>query len=197
MIYLILVSILWSFSFGIIKYSLSGLDSSYISFIRSVIALLFFSSISIYNIKKFAFDFKLILIGALQFGLMYIFYIQSYVYLPAYLIATFTITTPIFVGLSSKYIANQSISKNGIYAISLVIIGSFLMRINFVNPLDYWVGFLLIQCANLFFASGQILFKEWKIKNKLSHKPFTISIITRSFWTFYLKNFSLRIRINY
>ena len=165
MIYLIIVSILWSFSFGIIKYGLSGVDSSYISFIRSLIALLFFSSISIYNIKKFALDLKLILIGALQFGFMYIFYIQSYVYLPAYLIATFTITTPIFVGLASKYIARQSISKNGIYAISLVIIGSFLMRINFVNPFDYWVGFLLIQFANLFFASGQILFKEWKIKN--------------------------------
>ena len=165
MIYLIIVSILWSFSFGIIKYSLSGLDSSYISFIRSLIALLFFSSISIYNIKKFTLDLKLILIGALQFGLMYIFYIQSYAYLPAYLIATFTITTPIFVGLASKYIARQSISKNGIYAISLVIIGSFLMRINFVNPLDYWFGFFLIQFANLFFASGQILFKEWKIEN--------------------------------
>ncbi len=165
MIYLIIVSILWSFSFGIIKYGLSGVDSSYISFIRSLIALLFFSSISIYNIKKFALDLKLILIGALQFGFMYIFYIQSYVYLPAYLIATFTITTPIFVGLASKYIAHQSISKNGIYAISLVIIGSFLMRINFVNPFDYWVGFLLIQFANLFFASGQILFTEWKIKN--------------------------------
>ena len=165
MIYLIIVSILWSFSFGIIKYSLSGVDSSYISFIRSLIALLFFSSISIYNIKKFTLDLKLILIGALQFGFMYIFYIQSYAYLPAYLIATFTITTPIFVGLASKYIARQSISKNGIYAISLVIIGSFLMRINFVNPFDYWVGFLLIQFANLFFASGQILFKEWKIKN--------------------------------
>ena len=165
MIYLIIVSILWSFSFGIIKYSLSGVDSSYISFIRSLIALLFFSSISIYNIKKFTLDLKLILIGALQFGLMYIFYIQSYAYLPAYLIATFTITTPIFVGLASKYIARQSMSKNGIYAISLVIIGSFLMRINFVNPLDYWFGFLLIQCANLFFASGQILFKEWKIEN--------------------------------
>ncbi len=165
MIYLIIVSILWSFSFGIIKYSLNGVDSSYISFIRSLIALLFFSSISIYNIKKFTLDLKLILIGALQFGLMYIFYIQSYAYLPAYLIATFTITTPIFVGLASKYIARQSISKNGIYAISLVIIGSFLMRINFVNPFDYWVGFLLIQFANLFFASGQILFKEWKIEN--------------------------------
>lgn len=165
MIYLILVSILWSFSFGIIKYGLAGIDSSYISFIRSLIALLFFSSISIYNIKKFTFDIKLIFIGALQFGLMYIFYIQSYAYLPAYLIATFTITTPIFVGLASEYISHQSISMNGIYAILLVLVGSFLMRINIVNPIDYWFGFLLIQFANLFFACGQILFKEWKIKN--------------------------------
>lgn len=191
MIYLIIVSILWSFSFGIIKYGLSGVDPSYISFIRSLIALLFFSSISIYNIKKFALDFKLILIGALQFGLMYIFYIQSYAYLPSYLIATFTITTPIFVGLASKYIAHQSISKNGIYAISLVIIGSFLIRINFVNPLDYWVGFLLIQLANSFFASGQILFKQWKTKNdgtnilhNFSQMFFGATFVTSLFYLF-------------
>ena len=165
MSYLIIVSILWSFSFGIIKYGLGGVDSSYISFIRSLIAFLFFSSISIYNIKKFSFDLKLVIIGAIQFGLMYVFYIQSYAYLPAYLIATFTITTPIFVGLASKFILKEQISKNGIYAIILVLIGSFLMRMNIVNPLNYWIGFLLIQFANFFFASGQILFKEWNIKN--------------------------------
>lgn len=165
MSYLIIVSILWSFSFGIIKYGLSGVDSSYISFIRSLIAFLFFSSISIYNIKKFSFDIKLVLIGAIQFGLMYVFYIQSYAYLPAYLIATFTITTPIFVGLASSYISNQTISTNGIYAIILVLIGSFLMRFNVINPFNYWIGFILIQFANCFFATGQILFKQWNIKN--------------------------------
>ncbi len=165
MSYLIIVSILWSFSFGIIKYGLSGVDPSYISFIRSVIAFVFFSSISIYNIKKFSFDIKLVLIGAIQFGLMYVFYIQSYAYLPAYLIATFTITTPIFVGLASSYISNETISKNGIYAIILVLIGSFLMRFNVVNPFHYWIGFILIQFANFFFATGQVLFKQWNIKN--------------------------------
>ena len=165
MSYLIIVSILWSFSFGIIKYGLSGVDSSYISFIRSLIAFVFFSSISIYNIKKFSFDIKLVMIGAIQFGLMYVFYIQSYAYLPAYLIATFTITTPIFVGLASSYISKETISKNGIYAIILVLIGSFLMRFNVVNPFNYWIGFILIQFANFFFATGQILFKQWNIKN--------------------------------
>jgi len=164
--YLIAISILWSFSFGIIKYGLPGIDSSFISFARNVIALTFFSSVTIYNIKKFSFDLKLVGIGALQFGLMYIFYIESYQYLPAYLIATFTITTPIYVVLASKYLNGNSLNRNGIYAILLVIIGSYLMRFNSLNLKDYMLGFVLIQCANIFFATGQILFKKWNDKNK-------------------------------
>ena len=166
MAYLIAISILWSFSFGIIKYGLAGIDSSFVSFARNVIALTFFSSVTIYNIKKFSFDLKLVGIGALQFGLMYIFYIESYQYLPAYLIATFTITTPIYVVLASKYLNGNSLNRNGIYAILLVIIGSYLMRFNSLNLEDYMLGFVLIQCANIFFATGQILFKKWNDKNK-------------------------------
>ena len=166
MAYLIAISILWSFSFGIIKYGLAGIDSSFISFARNVIALTFFSSVTIYNIKKFSFDLRLVGIGALQFGLMYIFYIESYQYLPAYLIATFTITTPIYVVLASKYLNGNSLNRNGIYAILLVIIGSYLMRFNSLNLKDYMLGFVLVQCANIFFATGQILFKKWNDKNK-------------------------------
>lgn len=165
MIYLILVSILWSFSFGIIKYGLAGIDSAFISLMRSLIALLFFASLSLYNFKKFSFDVRLILIGAIQFGLMYVLYIQSYQYLPAYLIATFTITTPIFIGIFSQLYDNMSFSLNGKLSIILVVIGSLMMRFNIVNPLDYWLGFFLIQCANVCFAIGQIMFKRWHSKN--------------------------------
>ena len=165
MIYLILVSILWSFSFGIIKYGLAGIDSAFISLMRSLIALLFFASLTLYNFKKFSFDVRLILIGAIQFGLMYVLYIQSYQYLPAYLIATFTITTPIFIGIFSQLYDNMSFSSNGKLSIILVVIGSLMMRFNVVNPLDYWLGFFLIQCANVCFAIGQIMFKRWHSKN--------------------------------
>ena len=165
MIYLILVSILWSFSFGIIKYGLAGIDSTFISLMRSLIALLFFASLTLYNFKKFSFDVRLILIGAIQFGLMYVLYIQSYQYLPAYLIATFTITTPIFIGIFSQLYDNMSFSLNGKLSIILVVIGSLMMRFNIVNPLDYWLGFFLIQCANVCFAIGQIMFKRWHSKN--------------------------------
>ena len=165
MIYLILVSILWSFSFGIIKYGLAGIDSAFISLMRSLIALLFFASLTLYNFKKFSFDIRLIFIGAIQFGLMYVLYIQSYQYLPAYLIATFTITTPIFIGIFSQLYDNMSFSSNGKLSIILVVIGSLMMRFNVVNPLDYWLGFFLIQCANMCFAIGQIMFKRWHSKN--------------------------------
>ena len=165
MIYLILVSILWSFSFGIIKYGLSGIDSSFISLMRNLIAFLFFASLTLYNFKKFIFDIKLISIGAIQFGLMYVLYIQSYQYLPAYLIATFTITTPIFIGIFSQLLQNKSFSLSDIFSILLVVLGSLMMRFNIVNPLDYWLGFFLIQCANICFAIGQIMFKKWYSKN--------------------------------
>ena len=165
MIYLILVSILWSFSFGIIKYGLPGIDSTLISLMRNLIALLFFASLTLYNFKKFSFDIRLVLIGAIQFGLMYILYIQSYQYLPAYLIATFTITTPIFIGIFSQLLEDKSFSLNGIFSIILVVIGSLMMRFNIVNLIDYWLGFFLIQCANVCFAIGQIMFKRWHSKN--------------------------------
>lgn len=189
MLYLTIVSILWSFSFGIIKFGLTGVDSIFISFFRSLIAFIFFSSLTLYNIKKFTFDTKLIIIGAIQFGLMYVFYIQSYQYLPAYLIATFTITTPIFVVLFSQALMKESFSKNGILSVILVLIGSLMMRFNLANPLDYWFGFILIQCANMFFASGQIMFKKWHTENSdkdivhnFSQMFFGATIVTSLFY---------------
>ena len=189
MLYLTIVSILWSFSFGIIKFGLTGVDSIFISFFRSLIAFIFFSSLTLYNIKKFSFDTKLIIIGAIQFGLMYVFYIQSYQYLPAYLIATFTITTPIFVILFSQALMKESFSKNGILSVILVLIGSLMMRFNLANPLDYWFGFILIQCANMFFASGQIMFKKWHTENSdkdivhnFSQMFFGATIVTSLFY---------------
>jgi drug/metabolite transporter (DMT)-like permease len=195
-IYLILVSILWSFSFGIIKYGLGDVNPILLSFLRNLIAFVFFAFLTIYNYKKFVFDIKLIAIGAVQFGLMYIFYISSYQFLPAYLIATFTITTPIFIMIFSQIINHKPFTLNGIYSVLFVITGSYLIRLTVVNPFDYWIGFILIQFANLFFALGQLLFKEWKSKNKqtdvinnFSQLFFGAVIITFIFNSFYSNSF--------
>ena len=96
---------------------------------------------------------------------MYVFYIQSYQYLPAYLIATFTITTPIFISIADKYFFKNLITLKDALAIFLVILASYLMRYNVTNPAEYWYGFLLIQCANFVFAWGQVWFKQWNSEN--------------------------------
>ena len=176
--YLVLVSLLWSFSFGIIKYGLSEVDPFFISYTRNLIALVFFTSISLYQFKKFQWDIKLVLIGAIQFGLMYVFYIQSYQYLPAYLIATFTITTPIFISIADKYFFKNLITLKDALAILLVILASYLMRYNVTNPAEYWYGFLLIQCANFVFAWGQVWFKQW---NSEHHNTDIISNFSQLF----------------
>ena len=176
--YLVLVSLLWSFSFGIIKYGLSEVDPFFISYTRNLIALVFFTSISLYQFKKFQWDIKLVLIGAIQFGLMYVFYIQSYQYLPAYLIATFTITTPIFISIADKYFFKNLITLKDALAIFLVILASYLMRYNVTNPFEYWYGFLLIQCANFVFAWGQVWFKQW---NSEHHNTDIISNFSQLF----------------
>mgnify|MGYP000011232134 FL=1 len=181
--YLIIVSILWSFSFGIIKYGLPNLDSFFISYSRNLLALFFFTAVSIYQLKQFKWDIQLILIGAIQFGLMYIFYIQSYQYLPAYLIATFTITTPIFISISDKFFFKKQFTYREFLAIFFVILGSYLMKYNMENveyvvrdwspeygmskisKSNYWFAFLLIQFSNFFFALGQIWFKYWNRNN--------------------------------
>tara|TARA_B100000427_G_scaffold162152_1_gene134830 strand:- start:58 stop:918 length:861 start_codon:yes stop_codon:yes gene_type:complete len=175
--------VLWSFSFGIIKYGLPNLDSFFISYTRNLIALVFFSFVSIYQLKQFKWDIQLIAIGAIQFGLMYIFYIQSYQYLPAYLIAAFTITTPIFISIIDKYFFKNRFTYKEFLAIFLVILGSYLMKYNMeiieyvardwspeygiskISKSDYWFAFLLIQFSNFFFALGQIWFKYWNRKN--------------------------------
>jgi drug/metabolite transporter (DMT)-like permease len=71
-----------------------------------------------------------------------------------------------------------------------------LIRLTVVNPFDYWIGFILIQFANLFFAVGQLLFKEWKSKNKqtdvinnFSQLFFGAVIITFIFNSFYSNSF--------
>lgn len=94
MLYLLSASIIWSFSFGLIKGNLTSLHPNLVSFFRIAISLLvFLPFIKVKNIPN-RFKLKLVLIGGVQYGLMYITYIYSYKYLKGYEAALFTIFTP-------------------------------------------------------------------------------------------------------
>ena len=97
--YLIIVSLIWGFSFIIIKGSLTSLDSNFVSFARLLLSLIIFvpfmRTAGITLLEKL----QLMLIGSLQFGLMYLAYIAAFRDLPAHVIALLTTTTPVFVSI--------------------------------------------------------------------------------------------------
>ncbi len=157
MVYLLSASIIWAFSFGIIKYKLSNIDPYLISSLRLLIAFLSFLPFT--NVKKLSKDLKikLFFIGALQFGLMYICYIQSFKYLLSSQVAFLTIFTPFYVTFFNDIINRNINIKFLIGAIIAIISSIIIMKF---NPSLELKGFILVQLSNLFFASGQILYKH-------------------------------------
>lgn len=159
MIYLLIVSIIWAFSFGLIKGNLTGLDSNFVSFVRLFIPfLIFFPFIKISKIEKRV-SFLLIINGSIQFGLMYISYIYSFQFLQAYEIAVFTILTPLYVTLIND-IFQKKFNKLFFITSILSIIGAAVIVYQNFERANFVLGFLILQISNFCFAFGQIFYKR-------------------------------------
>jgi carboxylate/amino acid/amine transporter len=157
MVYLLLVSLIWAFSFGLIKGSLTDLDSNLVAFIRLLISLIFF--LPFLRIKNIGIQIglKLIMTGAVQFGIMYSFYIYSYKYLQAHEVALFTVLTPIYVTLFND-LFNKKINKIFLLTSLLAVIGTAIAKYDEINTTSLFIGFILVQISNICFAFGQIYY---------------------------------------
>jgi drug/metabolite transporter (DMT)-like permease len=163
--YLIIVSLIWAFSFGLIKGNLVGLDASFVAFARLMLSFIFFAvflRIKQFNLKQIL---QLLIIGAVQFGLMYIFYIYSYGFLKAWQIALFTIFTPLYVTLLND-ILNRTFNLKFLLAASLSVIGAAIIVFNEGKNLQLTMGFLLMQISNFCFAAGQVYYRKIRISFK-------------------------------
>ncbi len=154
---LILVSIIWAFSFGLIKGHLTGIDPAVVASLRLLMCVLCFLPFVIYA-KKYRPKIKLMLLGSVQFGLMYLFYITSYQYLPGYLVAVFTIFTPLYVVLINAIMVRK-FSIQILLPVLLSIIGAGIIVFKDFSEQAYLFGFLLLQLANIAFACGQVGYK--------------------------------------
>src|ERR1700710_2940511 len=121
--YLIVVSLLWAFSFGLIKRYLAGMDSAFVATVRLSLALLVFLPFLRLRGITFRTALKLAGIGAVQFGVMYLTYIESFHYLHAYEAALFTITTPIFVTLFADFF-DRTLRPRALLAALLAVVGT-------------------------------------------------------------------------
>lgn len=170
MIYLLLVSILWAFSFGLIKGNLVSVDSNFVSFIRLLISfVVFLPFLRIRNLSNRLIT-QLLFIGAIQYGIMYISYIYAFQFLKAYEIVLFTIFTPIYVVLIND-VLNGKIHKNLYFTAILSLFGSGIVVWQEISSPSLISGFLLMQISNFSFAFGQVYYKKTiQIKSDLKDK---------------------------
>jgi carboxylate/amino acid/amine transporter len=159
MVYLIIVSIVWGFSFGLIKGQLTGIDSHFVSFARIFISLLVFAPfIRLRGLKRKA-AARLVLTGMMQFGVMYITYIYSFRFLKSYEVALFTIFTPLYVTLVDNTLQKRS-NRLNILTTLLAMAGTAVIVLQGLPQGSLVQGFLLVQVSNLCFAFGQVYYKQ-------------------------------------
>lgn len=156
---LLLVSLAWAFSFGLIKGNLTGVDANFVSFTRMALSFLIFLPFIKFKKVGFKLGLKLALTGMLQFGVMYIAYIAAFRYLKAYEVALFTIFTPIYVTL-----INDAFSKkfNVLYLVTaaLAVTGTWVIERGDILSSNVLTGFILVQVSNLVFAFGQVYYRK-------------------------------------
>ncbi|MDO9086107.1 MAG: EamA family transporter [Anaerolineaceae bacterium] len=159
MVYLLVVSIIWAFSFGLIKNQLAGLDANFIAAARLLISLLVF--IPFLRVKGLTKKHTgwLLLVGAVQYGVMYIAYNYAFQYLKAYEVALFTIFTPIYVTLMNDAIRRR-MHWVSLLATMVTVVGTAIVRRGGVIQSDILTGFLIVQISNLGFAFGQVYYRE-------------------------------------
>ncbi len=170
MIYLLIVAIIWALSFGLIKSQLTNLDSNFVALVRLGISFIIF--LPFLRIKKLdsKVTLQLILIGMIQYGLMYISYIYSYQFLLAYQVAIFTIFTPLYVTLINDILIKRFHNFYLLYA-GLSVIGTAIIIYTDIFQKDFLLGFTLMQISNICFAFGQVFYKKVMNQNlQLSDK---------------------------
>jgi len=155
---LLIVSVLWAFSFGLVK-KLAGIDPIVIAALRllfSVAVFLPFFRASRLGARRLA---ALAVIGAVQFGAVYILYLSAYAHLHAYEIAMFTITTPIFVALLDA-VAERRLRTRFLGAAALSVAGAGVLLWKATGDSGIMTGVLLVQLSNLCFACGQVAWRR-------------------------------------
>jgi drug/metabolite transporter (DMT)-like permease len=163
MIFLLLVSLVWAFSFGLVK-KLAGLDASCISAVRLGLAMLVFLPFLRLRGIKVAQTLSLIAIGTVQFGLMYLAYNESFKYLPAHEVALFTLTTPIFVTLVADAL-EKTFRGRAFVAALIAMTGAAVVIFKNAMPTADLKGVLLVQASNVAFALGQVFYRRIRLAN--------------------------------
>ncbi|WP_144392194.1 DMT family transporter [Pleionea sediminis] len=170
--WLIAVTCLWAFSFSLIGEYLAGEVDSYVAVLsRTLLALVVFIPFVKLSRINWPSAIKLMLIGAVQIGLMYLFFYHSFLYLSVAEVLLFTILTPVYVSIIDDLVFNRKFHFKWLSAAVVSVIGAAIIRYHSVSE-DFYTGLLLVQLANICFAFGQVAYKRLELgsrKNQQAH----------------------------
>lgn len=159
MAYLVGVTVLWAFSFSLIGVYLAGqVDSYFAVLLRVGLATLVFLPFLRPRLLRGKQRLALMALGAIQLGIMYTFFYQSFLLLSVPEVLLFTIFTPIYIALLDDLMFGRF---TPIYLLSavLAVVGAAVIRYDGVDS-GFWMGFLVVQGANLCFAIGQVGYRR-------------------------------------
>ena len=156
--YLFGVTIIWAFSFSLIVVYLSGYVDAWFSVLMRIgIATMIF--LPFLRLKKIKAEtiFRLTAIGAVQLGLMYCFYFQSFRFLTVPEVLLFSVFTPIYITLLNDILSKQ-FHKGHLLTASIAVLGAAYIQYSSISE-NVFLGFIITQGANLCFAVGQVAYK--------------------------------------
>ncbi|SDZ74312.1 carboxylate/amino acid/amine transporter [Desulfuromusa kysingii] len=156
MIYLVAITILWAFSFSLIGVYLAGQVDVYFSVLTRV-ALAAVVFLPFIRRVPLLLATKLMLLGAVQLGCMYVFYYQSFLLLTVPEVLIFTILTPIYVTLIFD-LMNRRFNWRYLFTAFIAVLGAAIIRYSSIGD-DIFNGFMVVQGANVCFAIGQVGYK--------------------------------------
>jgi carboxylate/amino acid/amine transporter len=177
--YLVIVTLLWAFSFSLIGEYLAGQVDSYFAVLtRIVIAGLLFLPLTRWRGVAPGFMRGMLVIGALQFGVTYVCLYLSFSVLTVPEVLLFTILTPLHVTLIEDAF-NRRFNPWALLAALVAVAGAAVIRYDQISA-DFYYGFFLLQIANATFAAGQVFYKHLLVRYPASIPEY------RRFGYFYL-----------
>lgn len=157
MLYLLIASIIWSVSFGLIGNLLAGLPPAWLALVRLAIAATVFLPFA--RRVPLRTGVALFVIGMVQFGFMSLAYMCSFRYLKSHEVALFTVMTPLYVAVVNDLLSRTFHGAN-LAAALLAVGGAGVILWKGVASEAPLIGFLLVETSNLCFALGQLGYRE-------------------------------------
>lgn len=157
---LALTSLLWAFSFGLIRRELVDVPAPFVAAVRLALAWLVF--VPFWRRRALREHALLAAIGAVQYGVMYVLYIRAYGFLEGHEVALLTALTPVHVVLLSLVLRRARVGAGrALLAAGLAAAGAAVLAWpDGSASLGSWTGAALVQAANLCFAAGQVVYAE-------------------------------------